>query len=80
MLAVSHGRTPMVRLLLAGRADVNLQDQRGSTPLMCACEYGHTEITRLLLEHGDCDTSLTDKVSHKHKTHLHRHSCTYTVL
>ncbi|KAJ8274507.1 hypothetical protein COCON_G00091320 [Conger conger] len=61
MLAVSHGHTPMVGLLLAGRADVNIQDRRGSTPLMCACEHGHTQIARLLLERGGCDTSLTDK-------------------
>ncbi|KAJ8357280.1 hypothetical protein SKAU_G00200740 [Synaphobranchus kaupii] len=64
MLAVSHGCTPMVRLLLAGRADVNMQDQHGSTPLMCACENGHAHIARLLLEHGDCDTNLADNEGH----------------
>lgn len=61
MLAVSHGRTPMVGLLLAARADVNVQDRHGSTPLICACEHGHAQITRLLLEHGGCDISLADK-------------------
>ncbi|KAI1883190.1 hypothetical protein AGOR_G00242660 [Albula goreensis] len=62
MLAVSHGRVAMVGLLLAGGADVNMQDQDGSTPLMWACEHGHAHITSLLLQHGGCDTSLTDKV------------------
>uniref|UniRef100_A0A3Q3ADP2 Uncharacterized protein n=1 Tax=Kryptolebias marmoratus TaxID=37003 RepID=A0A3Q3ADP2_KRYMA len=52
----------MVKLLLSCGADVNAQDREGSTPLMCACEHGHTHIARLLLETGRCDTSLTDKV------------------
>ncbi|KAJ8376258.1 hypothetical protein SKAU_G00068380 [Synaphobranchus kaupii] len=64
MLAVSHGRVAMVRLLLACGADVNTQDHDGSTALMCACEHGHAEITRLLLERPDCDLSLTDKEGH----------------
>ncbi|XP_055020812.1 KN motif and ankyrin repeat domain-containing protein 4 [Boleophthalmus pectinirostris] len=61
MLAVSHGRVAMVKLLLSCGADVNAQDREGSTALMCACEHGHTHITRLLLETGQCDMSLTDK-------------------
>uniref|UniRef100_A0AAV2KRV3 KN motif and ankyrin repeat domain-containing protein 4 n=1 Tax=Knipowitschia caucasica TaxID=637954 RepID=A0AAV2KRV3_KNICA len=61
MLAVSHGRVAMVKLLLSCGADVNGQDREGSTALMCACEHGHTHITRLLLESGQCDMSLADK-------------------
>lgn len=67
MLAVSHGRVAMVKLLLSCGADVNSQDREGSTALMCASEHGHTHIVRLLLETGRCDLSLTDKV------------CCYTV-
>ncbi|KPP74311.1 KN motif and ankyrin repeat domain-containing protein 4-like, partial [Scleropages formosus] len=63
MLAVSHGRTAMVRLLLECQADVNVQDKDGSTALMCACEHGHTDIARLLLER-DCDINLKDKEGH----------------
>ena len=63
MLAVSHGRTAMVRVLLSCGADVNVQDRDGSTALMCACEHGHAEITRMLLKHPGCDTSLKDKVT-----------------
>uniref|UniRef100_A0A8C6WLR2 KN motif and ankyrin repeat domains 4 n=1 Tax=Neogobius melanostomus TaxID=47308 RepID=A0A8C6WLR2_9GOBI len=62
MLAVSHGRVAMVKLLLSSGADVNAQDREGSTALMCACEHGHMHITRLLLETQQCDMSLTDKV------------------
>ncbi|KAM4548653.1 uncharacterized protein kank4 isoform 1-T6 [Odontesthes bonariensis] len=61
MLAVSHGRVAMVKLLLSCGADVNPQDREGSTALMCASEHGHTHIAGLLLETGQCDTSLTDK-------------------
>lgn len=62
MLAVSHGRVAMVKLLLSCNADVNAQDREGSTALMCACEHGHTHIVRLLLETGRCDINLKDKV------------------
>ncbi|XP_073332487.1 uncharacterized protein kank4 [Pagrus major] len=61
MLAVSHGRVAMVRLLLSCGSDVNAQDREGSTALMGACEHGHTHIVRLLLETGRCDLSLKDK-------------------
>ncbi|XP_068175776.1 KN motif and ankyrin repeat domain-containing protein 1 isoform X2 [Antennarius striatus] len=61
MLAVSHGRVAMVKLLLSCGADVNAQDREGSTALMCASEHGHTHIVRLLLETDRCDLRLTDK-------------------
>lgn len=63
MLAVSHGRTSMVQVLLDCKAEVNIQDHDGSTALMCAGEHGHTEIAKMLLDTPECDTSLTDKVS-----------------
>ena len=49
MLAVSHGRMDMVLALLAQGAEVNIQDDEGSTALMCASEHGHAEIVKLLL-------------------------------
>ncbi|XP_037325122.2 KN motif and ankyrin repeat domain-containing protein 4 [Pungitius pungitius] len=61
MLAVSHGRVAMVKLLLSCGADVNAQDREGSTALMCASEHGHTNIVRMLLETGRCDGALVDK-------------------
>ncbi|XP_068429873.1 KN motif and ankyrin repeat domain-containing protein 1-like [Clinocottus analis] len=60
MLAVSHGRTAMVRALLAQGAEVNLQDHEGSTALMCSSEHGHADAARLLLARPDCDAALTD--------------------
>ncbi len=70
MLAVSHGRLDMVKLLLDCGANVNLQDDDGSTALMVAAEHGHVDITRLLLSHADCDASITDKVKYSNKAHL----------
>ena len=63
MLAVSHGRQDMVKTLLEAGADINSQDEDGSTALMCASEHGHVEIVKLLLAHPDCDISVTDSVS-----------------
>ncbi|MBN3288815.1 KANK1 protein, partial [Polyodon spathula] len=63
MLAVSHGRTDMVRSLLACDADVNIQDDDGSTALVCACKHGHTEIVQLLLAQPGCRAQLTDNMS-----------------
>lgn len=62
MLAVSHGRQEMVRALLECGADVNVQDDEGSTALMCACEHGRAEIVKLLLEQPGCDISVVDNV------------------
>lgn len=60
MLAVSHGRNDMSRLLLDAGAAVNLQDEDGSTALMCAAEHGHAEIVKLLLNHPECDSNIVD--------------------
>lgn len=66
MLAVSHGRQEMVRALLECGADVNVQDDEGSTALMCASEHGRAEIVKLLLEQPGCDISIVDNVRHLH--------------
>ena len=73
MLAASHGRLRMANMLLAAGADVNIQDEDGSTALMCAAEHGHVEMVRLLLAQQDCDASATDHVSYG------RHLDTYRV-
>ncbi|KAI4885196.1 hypothetical protein NFI96_016653 [Prochilodus magdalenae] len=62
-LAVRHGRVSTVKLLLAQGADINAQDRAGTTALISACDRGHTDIVRILLEDPDCDANLTDKVS-----------------
>ena len=42
----------MVRMLLGAGADVNHANSHGETPLREAAASGHTEIIRMLLEHG----------------------------
>lgn len=54
----------MVQSLLAQGAEVNLQDDEGSTALMCASEHGHANIVKLLLAQPGCDATLSDSVSH----------------
>lgn len=53
----------MVQALLAHGANVNIQDDEGSTALMCASEHGHVEIVKLLLAQPGCDATLSDSVS-----------------
>uniref|UniRef100_A0A1A9WGR7 ANK_REP_REGION domain-containing protein n=1 Tax=Glossina brevipalpis TaxID=37001 RepID=A0A1A9WGR7_9MUSC len=60
MLAVSHGNLEMVQLLMAAGADVNIQDEDGSTALMCAAEHGRGDIVKHLLSHTDCDSLIQD--------------------
>ncbi|KAI5103738.1 KN motif and ankyrin repeat domain-containing protein 4 isoform X2, partial [Silurus meridionalis] len=62
-LAVRHGRASTVRLLLAHGANVNAQDQAGTTALISACDRGHADVVRILLQDPGCDVNLTDKGS-----------------
>ncbi|NXP59171.1 KANK4 protein, partial [Chloropsis cyanopogon] len=61
ILGVSHDRDDMVRALLSCQADVNLQDEEGTTALMVACRQGNADIVRLLLAQPGCLVTLTDK-------------------
>uniref|UniRef100_A0ACB8F3T6 Uncharacterized protein n=1 Tax=Sphaerodactylus townsendi TaxID=933632 RepID=A0ACB8F3T6_9SAUR len=63
ILGVSHDREDMVKALLSCGADVNLQDDTGLSPLMVACQYGNTEIVKILLIHPSCNIELTDKIT-----------------
>ncbi|KAL2301984.1 hypothetical protein Nmel_011386 [Mimus melanotis] len=47
--------------LRAAQADVNLQDEEGTTALMVACRQGNADIVRLLLAQPGCQVTLTDK-------------------
>ena len=47
-------------MLLDCGAEVNLQDNDGSSALMCASEHGHPEVISVLLAHPDTDPLLED--------------------
>jgi ankyrin repeat protein len=63
MWAARLGRADVVRLLLASRSNVNVNDKVGLTPLMLAARYGHAEVVRVLIGAGanvsaaECDGS-----------------------
>ena len=71
MLASSRGREDIVEMLLEAGADVNAQDDDGSTALMCAAEHGCVNIVKMLLAHPDCDPSLQDNVSRARSLSFH---------
>lgn len=49
---IKEGQLQNVQFLLSKGADVNVQNDRGQTPLMVAASFGHEQITRVLLEYG----------------------------
>jgi len=49
--AASCGRTEVVSSLIAAGADVNAQNISDNTPLLMACNKGHTDTVRELLKH-----------------------------
>jgi len=61
MLACSHSKVNTCKLLMECGAHVNLQDDDGSTALMCAAEENQSQIVKLLLDHPDCKPEITDK-------------------
>lgn len=65
-LAASAGHENVLRVLIAGKCDVNLKDQWGRTPLRTARECGETGVVNLLQEVGAEDdggpvTNLTNQ-------------------
>ena len=60
MLAVSHGRLDMVKILVDAGADLNVRDEDGSTALMCAAEHGYMEMVKYLMSQPEADLSAKD--------------------
>lgn len=51
-ISSSRGYSCIVKELIAKGADVNICDDEGLSPLYLACFSEHTEIVKILLEHG----------------------------
>ena len=57
----------MVRLLLEKGANINRNDNLGTTPLHAAALYGHETLVKLLLENGaDVESQTTYKDAFTH--------------
>lgn len=67
MSQVAKGNAPKVSKLITKGADVNINDERGWTPLHTASQNGHYDIVALLLEKG----AHPDKQNNDHETPLH---------
>ena len=48
--ACDRGHVEIVKLLIKLKADVNIADHEGQTPLHYACACGHAGIAKLLLD------------------------------
>ena len=42
-----------LRIPFTTGADAAAKEEWGNTPLMIACQYGHSEVGSLLIEHGE---------------------------
>lgn len=60
MLACIKGYTNMVDYLLRSGANVNVQGPKGMAALHLAAGEGHSEITKLLLDHGASTLAIMD--------------------
>ena len=57
--AIQQGNLCQLRRYLREESQVNLVDQEGTTPLILACELGHSEMVKLLLD-ADADPTAAD--------------------
>jgi ankyrin repeat protein len=57
LYAARDGRTPIVRVLIAAKADVQQADVNGITPLLMALTNNHMDTAKMLLENGAAPNS-----------------------
>jgi len=66
IFAVLRGHDEIVSLLVEHKANVNVTEAGHSqrTPLMCACQFGHVECARILLNVDSINIRTTDAFGH----------------
>lgn len=79
-LAASEGHAPIVELLLLYKADVNLQDRWGRSPLSDARSYGHRDICRILEVNGSLDLKNDQPMPVRHDSDLNEVNIDITEL
>ncbi|KAF5284185.1 hypothetical protein FQR65_LT00185 [Abscondita terminalis] len=77
-LAARNGNQGVLELLLSYFHDVNIRTENGSTPLLLAACWGHTDCVQLLLRYG-ARVSVCDKIHNMSPIHYssrngHKHS------
>ena len=73
-LACDYGHIEMVRMLISEfKADVNIRDKHGDTPLHKAARNGYEDIVLALIHEFSCDVNIR---GYRAKTFLHR-ACEY---
>ncbi len=71
--ACCSGNLDIVRLLMASKADANIKDREGNTPVLIACLYGYAEVVDFFLEQesmGKVKLNLSD-INDERDTLLH---------
>ena len=63
-IAARSGHVLVLAQLLAAGSEVSLSERnaRGATPLYLACQEGHVDLARMLLEHGASVNQRTDAI------------------
>ncbi len=62
-MACWHGYAKITSALLEAGANAQAQNEDGETPLHAACQRGHQECARVLLDGGRCDLDAQDRWS-----------------
>ena len=70
MLAVKRGDTMTVERLISEGYDIGSIGMFGSTPLIISCQYGHNDISNLILDHKNLNENIINHTNEKKVTAL----------